>query len=77
MKAKAKPDPMQADPSCGVCKFWKEQSEPKDDERWGLCRRYPPSPTLSRDPDTGEETLAEMWAPTSVEDWCGCFVGNQ
>ena len=42
---------------CDKCRFWEVQP---DDQRVGICRRYPPS--------------YDGWAMTDAHNWCGEFV---
>jgi hypothetical protein len=42
--ARARKDPEPADgPSCSECTHWHEQTEARDDVRWGNCHAEPPS----------------------------------
>jgi hypothetical protein len=55
-------------PGCGGCMFWLEGTESGDTERWGFCRRFPP--TVIASPDTDEEAASvQAWAV--LPHWCG------
>ena len=55
-------------PGCASCRYWDEETEPGSTERYGTCRRYPPTML----PD--EECPYPAWVVTSAVDWCGELV---
>lgn len=70
---------------CDECVFYEEQDKegadanPKNtpDDRYGLCRRFPPvpAPDSSHDDLTDSECSPAFWVNPSVDayDWCGEF----
>ena len=55
-------------PTCGGCRFWDEVTEVGDEERYGNCRRYPPT-MLQFD-----ESPYPVWPLTAAAEWCGELV---
>ena len=55
-------------PGCASCRYWREQTEPGDPERYGTCHRYPP--TMIGD----EECPYPTWVVTAADEFCGELV---
>lgn len=55
-------------PGCASCRYWREQTEPGDGDRYGTCHRYPP--TMLAD----DEACYPTWVITSATEFCGELV---
>ena len=58
------------DRECQRCKHWQEMTDSSDQERWGLCHRYPPQLVQG-----GEDEAPNcLFPPTEPTDYCGEFA---
>ena len=58
-------------PTCERCKWWREESDSSDVERWGECHRNPPTLVMH------EDTPLSMWPSTDPGHGCGEFGAKQ
>ena len=58
-------------PTCERCRHWHELTESRDQERRGICRRYPPVPFVM------EDGLSSEYPPVEIDDTCGEFGAQQ
>jgi hypothetical protein len=58
-------------PTCERCRHWHELTETRDEERHGLCRRFPPIPVMD------EEGVTSIYPFTAPDETCGEYGAQQ
>ncbi len=57
---------------CDKCRWWKKDDD--EDNCYGLCRRYAPSPVMADINAIDYKTAAWSWPVTEDWEWCGEFT---
>lgn len=60
----------QQDRGCQNCEFWTEATEAHNEERWGFCNRYPPTP-MAVVAEDGSDAVDCLRAWTVLPYVCG------